>query len=160
MARPGTPRTARQRAARARGLNALARARRTGQSVTRAARDEGTTVGTIRRYLGGAISRPEGSRRYRVRPGDSYSQSMRLVGSSGPDDWEVRGSVNRRRAAAYLRDVEAFRDGKAGPEVVERWRGTVISGFEVEADPDALTQLANRGELDPDELAPYPETAR
>jgi hypothetical protein len=85
---------------------------------------------------------------------------MRLIGSGGPVEWEVRGSVNRRRAAAYLRDVGAFLEGRTSPESVERWRGTIISGFEVEADPHALVHLGNRGELDPDELAPYPETAR
>ena len=117
-------------------------------------------MGTIRRYLSGAIGRPAGSRRYRVSRGDTYTETMRLIGSTGPVDWPIRGSKQRRKAAEYLRDVRDFRDGRAGPEAVERWRGTVIGGFEVEADPDVLTQHANRGELDADELAPYPETAR
>jgi len=131
-----------QRAAYQRTLDALSGMRR-GQSLTAAARDAGTTPRTVRRYAGATVKR-SGSR-YRLGR-DRLYRPMRVLTNTGV---ETVG-VSRREAKLVGRHWNAVKRWGVHQDSSEldKLRGAVVGGYELETDLDVIDELAARGELD------------
>jgi hypothetical protein len=131
-----------QRATYQRTLDALSGMRR-GQSLTAAAREAGTTPRTVRRYAGATVKRS--CSRYVVGRDRMY-RPMRILTNTGP---ETVG-VSRRESKTVGRYWNAIgrylRNGDTSE--LDRFRGASVGGYELEADLDAIDELAAHGELD------------
>jgi hypothetical protein len=144
------------REARGRAHEAVSIARQhPGRSLSWAARRAGTTVDAIVRYAPGAIEQlPSG--RYRVKPSDRGIRVMPVV-SAGIVYARVaiRGSRQASLVGEHLAAIGIYlATGDAKP--LRRFAGKSVTGtlpeggmyrFALEADPDAIAELAFTGEL-------------
>jgi hypothetical protein len=139
--------------ARHRALDALARMRAEGLTLTAAAADAGTTPATVRRYAGTALTRDGGL--WRASPADRLYRRMAVYGPHGRVDVDVRGS---RAASLIGRHANAIGRYLAtgDPSYLAPFIGTRIGGVELLTDPNRIEQLAARRELDIDDI--YPRT--
>lgn len=140
--------TTRQEEARQRGFAAINRVRR-GQSktLTAAARAEGTSVGSIRRYLPAALMRTSSGRRIRVKAGDPYSARVELITDSGRLDAKARGSRQRQLAGRHRAVALKVLQHALPPNALEQFRGTNVGGHELISDGERLFTLAAAGVL-------------
>ena len=145
-----------EREAKARAHEAVSLGREhPGWSVTHAAREAGTTVGTIRRYAPDALDRlPSG--RLRVRPADRGTRVMPVI-SAGVVYPEVAvvGSRQASMVGRHLSAVSTFL-GTGDDRPLRAFVGKTVSGtlpdgrrlrFELESDPDVIAELGFGGEL-------------
>lgn len=139
----------RMQEAKVRGLAAINRVRR-GESKTlsAAARAEGTSVRSIRRYLPAALSSGRPGRRIRVKAGDSYSALVQITIHAGPIDVKARGSRQRELAGRHHSVWTKVLGNKLPPSALEQFRGVRVGGHELLSDPDRLFTLAHDGVLD------------
>src|SRR5689334_3716622 len=102
----GTARlTGRDNAARDRSLKALWAMRR-GDSLSRAARDNGVTARTIKRYVGSALVQDRPGGRIRATKSDRLVRYLQIPGPDGrPRDINVRGSKAAGEFASYKADI-------------------------------------------------------
>lgn len=92
--------------ARDRALAALGDLRR-GQSLTAAADSAGTTVPTVLRHVGRAITQlPNG--RYEAKPWDRFQRSVRILTASGPERITVKDSRTASKIGRYWNAVDNF----------------------------------------------------
>jgi hypothetical protein len=146
----------REREARSRVHEALSIARQhPDRSPSWAAKRAGSTVDAVVRHAPGAIERlPNG--RYRVKPADRELRVMPVVsGGMVYPRVAIRGSRQASRVGGHLAAISTYLEaGEAGP--LRGFAGKTVTGtlpeggtyrFELEADPDALAELAFSGEL-------------
>ncbi len=131
----------RSQSARGRALNALADMRH-GSLISTAARDNGVSQRTIKRYVGSALlqSRPGG--RIRATKSDRLVRYLQLPGPSGPVDITTRGSKEATTAAQYKAAVNRFLGGDL--EALAPWHGKKIAGVELVTDGPTLKSLAQK----------------
>ncbi len=146
----------RDREARGRAHEAVSLARQhPGRSLSWAARRAGTTVDAVLRHAPEAVEQlPSG--RYRVRPSDRGLRVMPVI-SAGIVYARVaiRGSRQASLVGEHLAAIGTYlATGDAKP--LRRFAGKSVTGtlpeggthrFELEADPDAIAELAFTGEL-------------
>ena len=150
--RNAIPRTERAREARERALAALALMRRKKLSLTAAAKAEGTSPRTVRRYVGSAL-RQKGLRgRYKAKPRDRLLRVLRVPSrEEEPREIAIRDSRQARRVAEYSNAVERYlQTGDAS--ALQKFRGkhiTDASGTQVPllTDLDELDRLGSAGVL-------------
>ena len=133
-------------AARDRALHALADMRH-GTSPTQAARDNGVTVRTIKKYVGRALLQDRPGGRIRATKSDRLVRYVQLPGPFGPVEIKVRGSQQASDAAKYNAAVNRFLRGDL--KALAPWHGKKIAGVGLITAGTALKGLAQK------ELLPY-----
>jgi hypothetical protein len=119
---------------------------RHGASPSQAARDNGVTLRTIKKYLGSALLQERPGGRIRVTKSDRSVRYLQLPGLHGPIDLDAE-SKQASDAARYMAAVNRLLRGDL--KALEAWHGKKIAGIELITDGDTLKGLAQ------DELLPY-----
>jgi hypothetical protein len=133
-----------------RSLHVLAQIRRTGMTLTAAARENHIDPRTVRKYLGTDLKRngiPSKSDRRR--------RDMLVPTSRGTTPVAVRGSSEASQLGRYMSSVgDYLRTGNT--EGLDEFKGKSIGGHRLITDPDALDSLAQAGSLQLDEIYALP----
>ena len=132
------------RAAKVRAAEAV-RLARAGMSLSRAARQAGTTVATVRRYFGPAVRRRRG--RLRVARSDEVSFTMRVMTTDGIQLVDVKGSTDRGVIGAHHNAAAEFLD-TGNTDALADFEGVTVGGVELETDPDRLIEAWRAGQFD------------
>lgn len=135
---------ARSSAARERSLNAL-RSMRQGASISQAARENGVTPRTIKRYVGSALLQDRPGGRIRATKSDRLVRYLQIPGPDGPREISVRGSKAASEVANYKAAVNRFLRGDRN--ALAPWQGKKIAGIELVTDPKVLVDQADKGLL-------------
>ena len=131
----------------------LARMRRTGSSLTVAAREEQIDPRTVRRYLSTEL-REHG----KEREGIAESANMLVPTAVGNAPVTVRGSKQASELGKYMAAVGKYlRTGDV--EGLGKFEGKSIGGHALITDPDLLSSLAQAGALTLDEIYALPEAS-
>jgi hypothetical protein len=132
--------------ARDRSLHALADMRH-GVPLSQAARDNGVTTRTIKKYVGSSLLQDRPGGRVRPTKSDRFVRYLQIPGLQGPVEITAHGSKEAADAASYKAAVNRFLRGDL--RALAPWRGKKISGVELVTDRRALKSLAQ------EELLPY-----
>jgi hypothetical protein len=136
----------RSREARKRALRALT-AIRHGASFAEAAKAEGVSQRTIRKYVGSALRQDHPGGRIRAVSRDRFTRYLQIPGQDegGLTQVKAKGSREATELAAYVNARAAFL--RTGDESVLRpFHGKKIGGHTLVTDPKLLTTLAEQGE--------------
>jgi hypothetical protein len=126
-------------AARDRALHALADMRH-GASPQRAARSNGVTLRTIKKYVGSALVQDRPGGRWRASKSDRLVRYLQIPGPFGPAEIKVRGSKQAADAAKYSAAVGRFLRGDLN--ALTRWQGKRIGGVDLITSAPAIKELA------------------
>jgi hypothetical protein len=132
--------------ARNRALHALT-AIRHGASLADAAKAEGVSQRTIRKYVGSALRQDHTGGRIRAVPRDKFTRYLQIPGqdASGLTQVAAKGSREATELAAYVNARAAFL--RSGDQSVLRpFDGKKIGGHTLVTDPKLLTALAEQGD--------------
>jgi hypothetical protein len=138
------PYNKRQAQARERALRALSAMRR-GASISRAARENGVTPRTIRKYAGGALVQDRPGGRIRTTKSDRLVRHLQIPGPNGPIGIEVQGSKAASEVAKYKADINRVLAGD--PRALVKWDGKKIAGVRLITDVKVLVDQADKGLL-------------
>ena len=128
--------TPRERARYQRSLAVLNRMRHDPNvTLTRAAKDAGTTSGTVLRYAGSGFTRGRGGR-IEPTPADRLLRRVKLRTPQGAQVVEVRGSRQASRVATYNQAVDRFLGGDE--TALALFEGKSVAGVRLETDLDAI----------------------
>lgn len=144
--RPVVPRSELATRSRNRALHALAQMRH-GASISKAARDNGVTVRTMKRYVGSALSQDRRGARIRAAKSDRLARYLEIPGPHGPVEITARGSKQATELARYKAAVNRFLGGD--PNALASWHGKKIAGVELVTVGNTLKSLAQK------DLLPY-----
>jgi len=133
-------------AARDRALHALWDMRH-GASPSHAARDNGVTVRTIKKYVGAALVQDRPGGRIRTTKSDRLVRYLQIPGLYGPMEIKVHGSKEASDAASYKAAVNRFLRGDRN--ALAPWYGKKIAGVELITAAPSLKSLADK------DLLPY-----
>jgi hypothetical protein len=136
----------RSNTARERALRAISAMRR-GDTLSRAARDNGVTIRTIKRYAGSALVQDRPGARIRATKSDRLVRYLQIPGPDGPRDITVRGSKAASKFANYKAAINRLLRGDG--HALDEWRGKKIAGIELITDPKVLVEQARK------EILPY-----
>ena len=151
--RNGKERRGKRQEAYNRALHVLARMRRTGSSLTVAAREEHIDPRTVRRYLSAEL-REHG----KATRGDRRKRDMLVPTTLGNAPVTVRGSKQASELGKYMSAVGKYlRTGDV--EALGKFEGKSIGGHGLITDPDLLSSLAQAGALTLDEIYALPEAS-
>jgi hypothetical protein len=140
------PRNQRQRQARNRALHALADMRN-GASISRAARNNGVTLRTMKRYVGSALSQDHSDGRIRAAKSDRFVRYLQIPGLRGEIYITAHGSKEASEIARYKVAVNRFLAGDS--KALASWHGKKIAGVELITDGRTLKGLTRN------DLLPY-----
>jgi lambda repressor-like predicted transcriptional regulator len=141
-----------------RALHVLARMRRTGLSLTAAAREEHIDPRTVRKYLGTEFRGSKLKRKVRATKGDRRRRDMLIPTALGTSPVVVRGSEKASQLGRYMAAVGKYlRTGDS--DSLDEFRGKSIGGHLLITDPDTLGSLAQAGALQLDEIYAVPESS-
>jgi len=136
------------RHARDRALEVVSRMRE-GKSLTDAARDAGTTVKSVLRYAGTAISKEHG--RYAVRAEDTLTRRLLVPYADGPQFETIRNSKDATLLSRYWSAVKEWRS-TGDDSLLKPFEGKTITvkGQKVTlvTNSEDLAILERGGELD------------
>jgi len=135
------PRNQREKAARERALHALATMRH-GAAISRAARENGVTPRTIKRYAGSALVQDRPGARIHAKKSDRLVRYLQVPGPNGPRDITVRGSKVASEFANYKADINRLLRGDR--HAMAKWHGKKIAGVELITDPKTLVDQARK----------------
>lgn len=144
--RNAVPRRKREMLARDRALKALS-AMRHRVTLSRAARDNGVTIRTIKRYVGSALVQGRPGGRIRATKSDRLVRYLQIPGPDGPRDITVRGSKAASEFANYKAAINRLLRGDRN--AMAPWHGRRIAGIELITDTKTLVEQA------PKEILPY-----
>ena len=144
----------RSQSARERALAALSAIRR-GASFSRAARDNGVTSRTIRRYAGSALVQDRPGGRIRATKADRLVRYLVIPGPDGAREISVRGSKTASEFAKYKAAVNRFLRGDG--DAIAAWHGKKIAGIELITAGSTLMNLARQR---PASIFPVPVVLR
>ncbi|HTS07860.1 MAG TPA: hypothetical protein VMP68_19965 [Candidatus Eisenbacteria bacterium] len=135
-------------------MRVLARARRTGESLTSIARDEHIDPRTVRKYLGSEF-RGAGQRPTKA---DKRKRYMLVPTVLGNTPATVRGSKEASQLGRYMSAVGRYlRTGET--RGLAKFKRKSIAGHVLITDPDILSSLAEAGALTLDEIYATPEAS-
>ncbi len=138
---------ARSNPARERALKALFAIRR-GDTLSKAARDNGVTVRTVKRYVGSALVQDRPGGRIRATKSDRLVRYLQIPGFDGrPRDINVGGSKAAGEFASYKAGINRLLRGDR--HAMDKWHGRRIAGIELVTDPKTLIDQARK------EILPY-----
>lgn len=147
MARSKSQRRRKQTSAtREKALKVLS-AMRDGQSLSRAARDNGVTIRTVKRYVSSALVQDRPGGRIRATESDRLLRYLQIPGPNGPREITVRGSKAASKFATYKASINRLLRGDRN--AMARWQGKSIAGVELITDPKILIDQARK------EILPY-----
>jgi hypothetical protein len=127
--------------------------RRSGLSLTKAARLERVKPRTVLRYVGKAVYRSGPNKPWKATKTDRLSAKMMILTEQGPTFDVVRSSIERTRLARYDIAVRKWRVGEDGAEhELLAFKGQTVAGHVLITDPDVLIRLEEAGQLDFDNL--------
>lgn len=143
----------RSREARERALHALSLVRTQDYSLTAAAEEAHTTLDTVKKYAGTALSK-EGAH-WRVSEWDRIPRPMRFITPQGLTAIEVKDSRSASAIGRYMDAIDEYL--KTGNEEVLRpFRSQTFVANGVEhsfvVDPETLETLANIGQVQFEDL--------
>ena len=141
---PGPGATERSQTARERAMAALSAIRR-GATLSRAARENGITPRTVRRYVGAELLQDRPGGRIRATKSDSLIRYLVIPGPDGPREISVRGSKTASEFAKYKAAVNRFLRGDR--DAMADWHGKKIAGIELITASNTLKSLADKGLL-------------
>jgi hypothetical protein len=124
--------------------------RRDGLSPQDAAREEGTTLKTVRKYLPAALRRFKAGR-WVVTKSDRYVRLLSLPGPHGPVTVRAHGSEEAQFASAYLASLTRWGRTEKSYEL-SPFHGKKIGDFELITAPRTLRALRDAGLLQLDSL--------
>jgi len=130
--------------ARDRALHALADMRH-GFSISHAARENGVTPRTIKRYAGSALVQDRPGARIRATKSDRLVRYLQIPGPHGPIEVTVRGSKEASEAARYKAAVNRYLRGDRN--ALADWHGKKIAGVPVITAGRTVVDLADKGLL-------------
>jgi hypothetical protein len=136
----------RNSAARERALKAL-RSMRQGDTLSKAARDNGVTTRTIKRYAGSALVQDRPGGRIRATKSDRLVRYLQIPGHDGPRNINVRGSKAASKFAKYKAAINRLLAGDR--DAMAKWHGKKIAGIELITDETILVAQARK------DLLPY-----
>lgn len=128
-------------AARDRALKALSDMRR-GDSLSKATRDNGVTIRTVKRYVSSALVQDRPGGRIRARKSDRLVRYLQIPGKHGPVEIRVRGLKQASDVARFSAAVSRYLGGDLG--ALKPWYGKKIGGVELIADGPAIKDLAQK----------------
>ena len=127
--------------------------RRTGASLTAAAKEEHIDPRTVRKYL-----RAEVRGRGRATKADRRMREMLIPTTIGTAPVTVRGSKQASQLGRYMSAVSKYlRTGDV--DGFAEFEGQSIAGHVLITDPDLLSSLAQAGALTLDEIYAVPEAS-
>lgn len=133
------------REARARALEAVSVARRDNLTIRTAARRVGVSVATVRKYAAPAL-RKDVFGRLVPTEADRLYRRVRVIGPEGEAWVDVRGSRRASLVGEYWNAVRRYlATGDEAP--LARFRGARVGGVELQTEPEAIEELARRGEV-------------
>jgi hypothetical protein len=133
-----------------RSLHVLARMRRTGASLTEAAREEQIDPRTVRKYL-----KTELRGRGKPTKVDRRRREMLVPTTLGNSPVTVRGSKQASQLGRYMSAVGKYlRTGNV--DALAEFQGESIGGHSLITDRDTLSVLAQAGALTLDEIYALP----
>lgn len=136
-----------------RSLHVLARMRRTGSSLTAAAREEHIDPRTVRKYL-----KAELRGRGKATKADRRRRDMLIPTTVGNAPVTVRGSKQASQLGRYMSAVSKYlRTGDV--DSLAEFEGQSIAGHALITDADMLSSLAQAGALTLDEIYAVPEAS-
>jgi hypothetical protein len=136
-----------------RALHVLARMRRTGSSLTAAAREEHIDPRTVRKYL-----KAELRGRGKATKADRRKRDMLVPTTVGNAPVTVRGSKQASQLGRYMSAVGKYlRTGDV--DSLAEFEGKSISGHSLITDADMLSSLAQASALTLDEIYAVPEAS-
>jgi hypothetical protein len=138
--------TTRSQSARESALRVLSSMRH-GASLSYAARENGVTVRTVQRYVGGALVQDRRGARIRATKSDRLVRYLQIPGPHGPIEITARGSKQATEIARYKAAVNRFLGGDLN--ALASWHGKKIAGVELITASNTLKGLAQK------ELLPY-----
>jgi hypothetical protein len=131
---------ARSSSARDRSLHALNDMRR-GASISQAARDNGVTARTIRKYVGSALLQDRAGRRIRPTKSDRFVRYLQIPGLNGTVELRARGSEEAKEVARY----KAWTNRVLRGDLKTPWRGKKkIAGVKLITEWQVLKDLAQK----------------
>lgn len=133
-------------AARERAIKALWSIRQ-GDSLSKAARDNGVTARTIKRYVGSALVQDRPGGRIRATKSDRLVRYLQIPGPNGPRDVIVRGSKTASKFASYKAAINRLLAGDR--DAMAPWQGKKIAGIELITDTKTLVEQGRK------EILPY-----
>jgi hypothetical protein len=136
--------------AKSRAFHVVARMRHDGVSLVQAAREEGSTPATVKKYLPATLRRSK-TGRWVVTKTDRYVRILSLPGPHGPVTVRARGSEEARFASAYLASLTRWQRTEKSYELAP-FHGKKIGGFELITAPRTLRALRDAGLLQLDSL--------
>src|SRR5216684_6462581 len=131
-------------------FHAISRMRHDRLSLAQAAREEGTTPATVRKYLPAAL-RQSKTGQWVATKSDRYVRPLSLPGPHGPVTARARGSEEARFASAYLSSLTRWARNEKARELAP-FQGKRIGGFELITDVRILRALRDAGLLQLDSL--------
>ena len=145
------PRNEREAYAKERALAALARSRREGLTPSVAARAEGTTLNTMRRYVGTALQQKSPGGRWRVTASDRIARTLNFLTERGPVAITVRDSRLASQIGEHANAVKVYRNtGDTSTLAPFRGKSFRAGGLTHRfiTDPEILDKLADAGVLE------------
>ena len=143
VSKPRTERKVQVRNRVSHGLTAM----RHGASASRAARENGMSLRTFRKYAGAALVQDRPGGRIRATKSDRLLRYLQIPGPHGPIDITARGSKVAREIARYKVAVNRFLAGDLN--TLAPWHGKKIAGIELLTESETLKTLAHK------DLLPY-----
>lgn len=137
-----------QKQARARALDALSKVRH-GETLTRAAKEAGTTPNTVAKYAGENLHHERG--RVVASRFDRLFRVMNVVTTEGVQELPLRSSRQASLVGEHANAVKKFLLS-GDDEPLDKFRGVKVAGRELEVRPEILEELQRTGEL---EYEPY-----
>jgi hypothetical protein len=144
-----------EREARRRSLETVRIMRRDGRSLTRAAREAGTTPRTVRRYADAALEQSSGGR-FKARRADRLLRVMNVLSTNGHVTAVVGGSRAASLVAEHANAVKRYLE-TGDTTLLDPFVGKRVAGLTLETNPDAIETFALSGELDFEEIYDEPE---
>lgn len=136
----------RKSGARERALKALSAMRR-GDTLSKAARDNGVSIRAVKRHVGSALVQERPGARIRAKKSDRLVRYLQIPGPDGPRDITVQGSKKASEFAKYKADINRLLRGERN--AMAKWHGKKLTGIELIADPKILIDQARK------EILPY-----
>jgi hypothetical protein len=122
-------------------------AMRHGVTLSRAARTNGVTPRTVKRYAGTALLQDRPGGRIRARKSDRLARYMQIPGPNGPVEITAHGSKQASEFAQYQAAVNRLLRGDRN--AMADWYGKKIAGIQLVTNADTLVGQARN------ELLPY-----
>jgi len=119
---------------------------RSSKSASQAARDNKTTLSTVRRYFPNDFTKSKAPHRWKASASDKHVNQVPWLGPDGYEPFLLRGSEEVSRLGSYLNDVKRALRGEVS--ALDKWDGKKIGGRKLITNLEVLTRLADEGKLD------------